>query len=173
MGDSMPQWMQAIFAGWPMIRANLPTFFVILVLMVGAAWIVVNWSYSALLSSKNGQIELQDRQLADYREKLKGATPEEAKAKIDALEANRKPVSSLIFISIMISEKTIPTPQTHRRNVAGKNSKLRTSAIEIWLVLPMSQIWSSAANQFRLQEMKSLMSMSPIVDLERATSPPK
>ncbi len=44
------------------------------------------WSYSGVLASKNGQIELKDRQLADYRDKLKGATPEEAKAKIDALE---------------------------------------------------------------------------------------
>ena len=69
-----------------MIRANLPTFFVILFLAIGVIWVVVNWSYSAVLASKNGQIELQDRQLADYRDKLKGATPEEAKAKIDALE---------------------------------------------------------------------------------------
>jgi hypothetical protein len=50
-----------------MIRANLPTFFVIVVLIAGAIWIVVNWSYSGVLASKNGQIELQDRQLADYR----------------------------------------------------------------------------------------------------------
>jgi hypothetical protein len=82
----MPQWMQDLTAGWPMIRANLPTFFVIVVLIAGAVWIVVNWSYSGVLASKNSQIELQDRQLADYRDKLKGATPEEAKAKIDALE---------------------------------------------------------------------------------------
>jgi hypothetical protein len=82
----MPTWMQDLFAGWPMIRANLPTFFVIIVLMVGAVWIVVNWSYSGVLASKNGQIELQDRQLADYKQKLDGATPEQARAKIDALE---------------------------------------------------------------------------------------
>ena len=86
MGDSMPPWMQDLFAGWPMIKANLPTFFVILVLMVGAVWIVVNWSYSGVLASKNGQIELQDRQLADYKQKLDGASPEQAKAKIEALE---------------------------------------------------------------------------------------
>jgi hypothetical protein len=79
--------MQNLVAGWPMIKANLPTFAVILVLMVGAVWIVVNWSYSTILASKTGQIELQDRQLADYREKLQGATPDQAKARIDNLEA--------------------------------------------------------------------------------------
>jgi hypothetical protein len=82
----MPQWMQDLTTGWPMIRANLPTFFVILVLIIGTVWWVMDWRYGGVLASKSGQIELQDRQLADYRDKLKGATPEEAKAKIDALE---------------------------------------------------------------------------------------
>lgn len=82
----MPQWMQDLTTGWPMIRANLPTFFVIVVLIILTVWTVVNWSYSGVISSKNGQIELQDRQLADYREKLKGATPDQAKDKIDVLE---------------------------------------------------------------------------------------
>lgn len=86
----MPQWMQNLFDGWPMIRANLPTFFVILVLMVGAVWIVVNWSYSTIFASKNSQIELQDRQLADYKNKLQGATPDQAKAQIDELEGRLK-----------------------------------------------------------------------------------
>jgi hypothetical protein len=69
-----------------MIRANLPTFFVILVLIIGAIWWIMNWRYGDLLASKNGQIELQDRQLADYKQKLDGASPDQAKSKIDALE---------------------------------------------------------------------------------------
>ena len=44
--------------------------------------LVIQWR----AGQQDRQIELQDRQLADYRDKLKGATPEEAKAKIDALE---------------------------------------------------------------------------------------
>jgi hypothetical protein len=72
--------MQDLTSGWPMIRANLPTFFVILVLIIGAVWWVLDWRYSGVLASKNGQIELQDRQLADYRQKLDGASPDQAKA---------------------------------------------------------------------------------------------
>jgi hypothetical protein len=83
----MPQWAQNLIDGWPMIRANLPTFFVILALIIGGVWIVFQWSYGSLLTSKNGQLELQDRQLSDYREKLQGATPDQAKARIDDLEA--------------------------------------------------------------------------------------
>jgi hypothetical protein len=82
----MPQWMQDLFAGWPMIRANLPTFFVILVLIIGGIWWLMDWRYGSIVASKAGQIELQDRQLADYKQKLDGASPDQAKAKIEALE---------------------------------------------------------------------------------------
>ena len=75
-----------------MIKANLPTFFVILALMIGTVWIVFKWSYGTVLDSKNSQIELQDRQLADYREKLHGATPDQAKARIDDLEGRLRRV---------------------------------------------------------------------------------
>jgi hypothetical protein len=86
MGNPMPQWMQDLFAGWPMIRANLPTFFVILVLIIGGIWWLMDWRYGSIVASKAGQIELQDRQLADYKQKLDGASPDQAKAKIEALE---------------------------------------------------------------------------------------
>src|SRR4029077_20750334 len=82
----MPQWMQDLTAGWPMIMANLPTFFVLLALIIGAVWVVINWSYSSILAGKNTQLETQDRQIADYKEKLGGASPDQAKAKLDALE---------------------------------------------------------------------------------------
>lgn len=100
----MPQRMQDVSAGWPMIRANLSTFFVILVLMIGAVWIVVNWSYSGVLSSKNGQIELQDRQIADYKDKLRGASPEEAKAKIDLLEQTVRKVTGAPWMPLTATQ---------------------------------------------------------------------
>jgi hypothetical protein len=87
MRSLMPQWLQNLFDGWPMIKANLPTFFVILVLMLGGVWLVLNWAYGQVLANKDAQIQLQDRQLADYKEKLQGATPDQAKAQIDGLEA--------------------------------------------------------------------------------------
>jgi hypothetical protein len=122
MGDSMPQWMQDLSAGWPMIRANLPTFFVILVLMIGAVWIVVNWSYSSVLASKNGQIELQDRQLSDYRDKLKGATPEQAKEKIDALERT---------VRMTIGQNWIPLSKTQISDLASKLKGIKKSRAHV------------------------------------------
>jgi hypothetical protein len=68
-----------------MIVAYPKTFLAILLAIIVVTWFVIHWFYKGTLNSKNAQIELQDRQLNDYREKLKGATPDEAKATIDDL----------------------------------------------------------------------------------------
>jgi hypothetical protein len=78
--------MQNLVDGWPMISAYPKTFLASLISVSLATWFAIRWFYSRVLESKNAQIELQDRQLDDYREKLKGATPEEAKAKIESLQ---------------------------------------------------------------------------------------
>jgi hypothetical protein len=82
----LPKWLQDLVNGWPMIKANPAAFIAIVVAIAVVEWFILGFSYSGRLSSKDAQIELQDRQLSDYREKLKGATPDEAKAKIDELE---------------------------------------------------------------------------------------
>lgn len=118
----MPQWMQDLTTGWPMIRANLPTFFVILVVLIGAIWVVMNWSYGAVIASKNGQIELQDRQLSDYKQKLDGATPDQAKAKIEALEHT---------IRITVGAKWIPLNKGEISTLAAKLKDIRKSRATI------------------------------------------
>jgi hypothetical protein len=47
------------------------------------------WAYyvKVIVASKSSQIELLDRQIADYKDKLNGASPSDAKARIDVLEA--------------------------------------------------------------------------------------
>lgn len=42
---------------------------IVVVIALTVIWIVINWSCGGILSSnyKNAQIELQDRQLVDYR----------------------------------------------------------------------------------------------------------
>ena len=88
----MPAWLENLVVGWPMIRANLPTFFAIVIILIIAIWAIIYWSFRAILGSKTAQIELLDRQIADYRLKLHGATPDEAKARIDSLEARLKSI---------------------------------------------------------------------------------
>jgi hypothetical protein len=51
-----------------------------------AIWRALSWSYQSRLHSRDDQIALLQRQRDEYKEKLSGASPEEAKAKIDDLE---------------------------------------------------------------------------------------
>ena len=55
--------------------------------MIVIVWAVVNWSYSTAFTNKNTQIDLLNGRLADYQEKLKGATPDQAAGEIARLRA--------------------------------------------------------------------------------------
>lgn len=89
----MPQWIQDLTTGWPLIWANLPTFAVIIALVIGVVWWLMEWRYGGVIAQRDGAINNRDSEIAllkgqrdDYKEKLSGATPDQAKARIDALE---------------------------------------------------------------------------------------
>ena len=72
----MPGWIIRLLEQWEAVkRAPLP-FAVAVVVAAAAIWATIAWSYSAVLASKNAQIELQGfRQLADLREAVKRGGP--------------------------------------------------------------------------------------------------
>ncbi len=55
-------------------------FVLMLAILVVIVWRVLAHNYAERLASKDGIIQLRDAQLADYKDKLNGATPEAAKA---------------------------------------------------------------------------------------------
>lgn len=118
----MPQWIQDLADGWPMIAAHPKTFMAILIAIIVVVWVVISWSYSSVLASKNSQIELQDRQLSDFREKLKGATPEQAKDKIDSLEGTLRK---------MIGNNWEPLRRPQIANLAIKLKEIKKSRAQI------------------------------------------
>jgi len=75
-------------------------------------WVGLSWAKNSIIDQLNGQIQLQDRQLADYKEKLNGATPSEAKARIDSLEARLSRIEPRRLLSeqrnIVASFVTVP-----------------------------------------------------------------
>lgn len=86
----MQQWRTLLEEEWAVIK-GAPFSFGSAVIVIGLLiWGAVNWSYSSILGSKNAELELADRQLGDYKNKLSGATPDQAKARIDALESQVK-----------------------------------------------------------------------------------
>lgn len=52
----------------------------------GLIWWALDWRYSSIVSNRDGEISLLKGQRDDYKDKLGGATPDQAKARIDALE---------------------------------------------------------------------------------------
>jgi hypothetical protein len=52
----------------------------------GAMWVVISRVYRAALGGKSAQIELLEREVNNYKEKLGGAPPEQVAAKISELE---------------------------------------------------------------------------------------
>lgn len=71
---------------WAVIT-EAPAIFIMALLVAGfIVWRVMSWAYKSRLDNAKSHIDLQDRQLGDYREKLDGASPDEAKARIAELE---------------------------------------------------------------------------------------
>jgi hypothetical protein len=79
----MPDWIVTLLEQWAVVTAAPIPFAIAIVGAAAVIWLAIGWSYRDILS-KNAQIELQD--LSAHLDKLKGATSEEAKAKIDDLE---------------------------------------------------------------------------------------
>lgn len=70
------------------------TFGLALIALVAAIWWFMDWRYAGVIvnkdsdiASKVGELALARSQRDDYKDKLSGATPDQAKARIDSLEA--------------------------------------------------------------------------------------
>jgi len=109
-GDSLPQWMQNLIAGWPMIRANLPTFLVILLLMAGVLWLMFNWAYGSVISNQASEIKLLERQKA-----------EASAAKSDAPAQTK---SSLPMATGLIKDPHIDWDNKDRISLQGRFTRL-------------------------------------------------
>jgi hypothetical protein len=71
---TLQDWLQDVANVWPVVWANRATLIPILVGVVVLEWVILSFWYSGRLASKEAEIRLQARQLADHRV----ASPEEA-----------------------------------------------------------------------------------------------
>jgi hypothetical protein len=86
----MPSWLERLRREAITI-ASAPILFVgILLVAMVVMWGVLHWSYRAVLSGKDSHIAMLQRWVAEYRESLSGATPDEAKRRIETLETEIK-----------------------------------------------------------------------------------
>jgi len=67
--------------------AEAPASFVVVIVgCLFLAWVAMDWRYGVLINHKDSEIALAKSQRDDYRDKLGGASPDQAKERIDALE---------------------------------------------------------------------------------------
>jgi hypothetical protein len=59
---------------------------VFLALMGGGLWFAMDWRYGGMMANRDSTIALITAQRDDYKDKLGGASPDQAKARIDSLE---------------------------------------------------------------------------------------
>jgi hypothetical protein len=88
-GSAMHDFFVKLLERTGTIRSVVILFFLAVAVVGGAEWMVLDFTYGTILSDKNAriaQLEMADRQLAGYRQKLGGASPDEARARIDAQE---------------------------------------------------------------------------------------
>ncbi len=62
------------------------SFAVVIVASFAIIWWIMDWRYGGIISNRESELQLVTAQRDDYRDKLKGASPDEAKAKIETLQ---------------------------------------------------------------------------------------
>ena len=89
----MPDWLTFLLKEWAVVAPGPVTFVAVVILLGMAIWFAAKFTYSErltrkdeLIATKDIQIALQERQIAEYKDKLQGASPNEARAMIDGLQ---------------------------------------------------------------------------------------
>jgi hypothetical protein len=82
MGDVV----STLKANWSVIAQAPWAFAVWTVVIAGVVWAVINHLKANRIEALEGRLKLRDDEISDYKRKLSGATPDEAKARIDSLE---------------------------------------------------------------------------------------
>lgn len=71
---------------WDAVKAAPTIYIAAVIIVVGVIWWIVNHLKSNQIDSLQGRLALRDDEIADYKRQLAGASPDEARARIDALE---------------------------------------------------------------------------------------
>lgn len=89
MGDVV----STLKANWTVIAQAPWAFVAWTIFIAGVVWVVVNHLKENRIEALEGRLKLRDDEITDYKRKLSGATPDEAKARIDSLEGRLNQLS--------------------------------------------------------------------------------
>lgn len=79
--------IQKYLLGELAVLSKTPLTILLAVALIGiGVWRLMEWAYRHRLSGAQEEVQRLNRQVKDYRDKLEGATPDQAKARLDELE---------------------------------------------------------------------------------------
>ncbi len=145
----MPDLFAKLAQEWPVITGAPIIACSALVAITLFVWAIVQWSFKARMDSRDAEIALIQRQRDDYKDKLNGASPDEAKARMDALEARLLLVEPRRLMAEQRSALTsrLLLPIGMRCNVAvlcdAACSDCSTFASDIALAIRKAEGWSA------------------------------
>ena len=118
----MLDWIKTSLLDQSQAIAASPAVFTMAVLVTTAiAWLILRWAYSSRIDNLNDLLRLRDGQIDDYKQKLSGATPDEARARMTALEAQ---------IEKLLPRSISPAQANSITAAAASAGKFRISVIQ-------------------------------------------
>jgi hypothetical protein len=90
----LQQFTDYIAGEWKVISQAPFTFIIGTLFLSGLAYLAARWRYAGRLETIEERIKFRDDLVADYRQKLQGASPDEARARIDVLEAELRSIAN-------------------------------------------------------------------------------
>ena len=97
--------------------------------VAGVTWVIAGQINSATIDGKNATIESLKTQIESYKAKLNGATPEEAKKRIDELES----ISSAQQAQIIVLEQRLAP-----RDLSSEDRQYLINELKKWAIIPDS-----------------------------------
>lgn len=123
----MVQFFDAVFAELPKLQEFWRSAVVITVAALAFGWVVGRFMYGQRIENLKGDLASADRRIAEYKDKLNGATPEEVKARIETLEAQ---IARLRPPSLSAEQINAARAVLAKATPAGVNLVVHTAGID-------------------------------------------
>jgi hypothetical protein len=116
-------------------------FVIALFLVASCIFVAIDWRYKGVVEAKNATIERLTGEVGEYRSKLSGASPDEAKAKIERLEQT---------LNLAIGSRWEPLTADQSSRLFNTISAMQTRRIQIMYENPFGkELAASIADIFR------------------------
>jgi len=133
--------IQEFLAQLETLKSVWQPFAIALIVLSTCVFFAINWHYKGVVDAKSATIEQLTAEVGEYKSKLSGASPDEAKAKIERLEQTLK---------LAIGSRWEPLANDQSNRLLSAISTLQVRRIHIMFENPFGkELATSIADVFR------------------------